>query len=80
MFENELLVKKGRPQGRQLHVMKPHEKLARQIERWHRILQPQLRDIDPHDLDLIIAALLRPRKERMQLMFLKRRKDGRYVF
>ena len=56
------------------------EKRARQIERWHKRLAPQFPEIDPHDLDLIIAALLRTRKERMQLMFLKKRKDGRYVF
>lgn len=52
----------------------------RRIERWRKILAPEFPDIDPHDLDLIIAALLRTPKERMQLMFLKRRKDGRYVF
>ncbi len=56
------------------------EKLANRIERWHKILAPQLPDIDPHDLDLIIAAQLRTPEERMQLMFLKRGKDGRYVF
>jgi hypothetical protein len=56
------------------------ESLVRKITRWHRRLAPQLPDIDPHDLDLIIAALLRPRKERMKFIFLKRRKDGRYVF
>jgi len=60
--------------------MKSPEKVARRIERWHKILGPQFPDIDPHDLDLIIAALLRSRKERMQIMFLKKRKDGRYVF
>lgn len=56
------------------------EKRARQIERWHKRLAPQFPEIDPHDLDLIIAALLRTPKERMQLMFLKKREDGRYVF
>jgi hypothetical protein len=56
------------------------EKRARQIERWHKKLAPQFPEIDPHDLDLIIAALLRTPKERMQLMFLKKREDGRYVF
>jgi hypothetical protein len=29
---------------------------------------------------LIITSLLRRPRERMQLMFLKKRKDGRYVF
>ena len=59
---------------------KSPDQLARQIERWHRRLAPEFPDIDPHDLDLMIAAMLRTRKERMQFMFLKRRKDGRYVF
>ncbi|MDZ7290600.1 MAG: hypothetical protein ONB44_03110 [candidate division KSB1 bacterium] len=56
------------------------EKLARRIERWHKRLAPQFPDIDPHDLDLIIGELLKTRKERMELMFLKRREDGVYVF
>lgn len=56
------------------------EKRVRQIERWHKILAPQLPHIDPHDLDLIIDSLLKTPKERMQLMFLKRREDGSYVF
>ena len=60
--------------------IKSAEKLARKIARCHKILAPQFPDIDPHDLDLIIAAQLRSPKERMQIMFLKRRKDGRYVF
>lgn len=66
-----ILVMKQRPRA---------EKLAREIERWHKILAPKFPHIDPHDLDLIIAAQLRTPKERMQLMFLKRRKDGSYVF
>jgi hypothetical protein len=56
------------------------EKRAHQIERWHKRLAPEFPDIAPHDLYLILAALLRTPKERMQIMFLKRRKDGRYVF
>lgn len=56
------------------------EKRARQIERWHKRLAPKFPDIAPYDLDLILAALLRTPKERMQIMFLKRRRDGRYVF
>lgn len=66
--------------SRQETSVSASEKLARQIERWHKRLAPQLPDIDSHDLDLIIAAQLRSPRERMQLMFLKRRKDGRYVF
>lgn len=56
------------------------EELACEIERWHKILAPKFPDIDPHDLDLIIAGQLRTPKERMQLMFLKKRKDGSYFF
>ncbi|MCL4705360.1 hypothetical protein KJ068_09385 [bacterium] len=56
------------------------EKRVRQVERWHKILAPKLSHIDPHDLHLIIAATLRTPSERMEYMFLKRRKDGSYVF
>lgn len=56
------------------------ERIARRIEWWRRRLSPQLPHIDLHDLDLIIAAMLRTPKERMQVMFLKRREDGSYVF
>lgn len=56
------------------------EKLARQLAYWHKRLAPKYPDIDPHDLDLIIVELLKSRKERMELMFLKRREDGVYVF
>lgn len=56
------------------------EKRVRQIVRWHKRLAPQFPDIDPHDLHLIIESLLRTRKERMEVMLLKRRKDGFYVF
>ena len=56
------------------------EARARRTERWYKRLAPQFPDIDPHDLHLIIESLLRTRKERMEVMFLKRRKDGRYVF
>jgi hypothetical protein len=56
------------------------QKRVRQIERWHKILAPKFPDIDPHDLDLIIAGLLKTPKERTQVLFLKKREDGRYVF
>jgi len=46
----------------------------------HKRLAPEFPDIDPHDLDLIIAALLRTPKERMQLMFSNKRDDGSYFF
>jgi hypothetical protein len=70
-------VSKRKPAKEQLSAAR---KRVRQIERWRERLAPQFPDIDPHDLDLIIAALLRSPRERMQIMFLKRREDGRYVF
>jgi hypothetical protein len=56
------------------------QKRLRQIERWHKILAPKLPHIDPHDLDLIIAGMLKTPKERRQVLFLKKREDGRYVY
>jgi len=56
------------------------EKRVRQIERWHKVLASKLPHIDPHDLDLIIAGMLKTPKERTQVLFLKKREDGRYVF
>jgi hypothetical protein len=70
-------VSKRKPGEEPLSVSR---KRARQIEHWRERLAPQFPDIDPHDLELIIAALLRTPRERMQMMFLKRREDGRYVF
>jgi len=61
-------------------VVSPSVKKAQQIAHWHRLLAPMFPDIDPHDLDLIIAAQLMTYKERTEIMFLKRRRDGRYVF
>ena len=56
------------------------QKRVRQVERWHKILAPKFPDIDPHDLDLIIAGMLKTPKERRQVLFLKKREDGRYVY
>lgn len=56
------------------------DQFAIQIARWRKKLAPKYPEIDPHDLDLIIAALLKTPKQRMELMFLKKRPDGRYVF
>jgi|GEM_PF-2257591 len=56
------------------------EKRVRELDIWQKRLRPQFPDIDPHDLHLIIESLLRTRKERMEVMLLKRRKDGFYVF
>lgn len=56
------------------------ERFARRVERWHKRLAPQFPEIDPHDLHLIIESLLRTRKQRMEVMLVKRREDGFYVF
>jgi len=56
------------------------KKLARRIEFWHKRLAAKFPDIDAHDLDLIIASLLKTPQERTEVMFLKRREDGLYVF
>lgn len=61
-------------------VLAAAQKRVRQIERWHKILAPKLPHIDPHDLDLIIAGMLKTPKERRQVLFLKKREDGRYVY
>jgi hypothetical protein len=59
---------------------KHSSKLAARVERLHKRLSPLFPDIDSHDLEMILTSLLRRPRERMQVMFLKRRKDGRYVF
>lgn len=56
------------------------EKFARRVARKCEVLAPRLPEIHRHDLELIVAALLRTPRERMQYMFLKRREDGSYVF
>ncbi len=58
----------------------PSSNLASRVERLHKRLSPLFPNIDPHDLEMILTSLLRRPRERMQLMFLKKRKDGRYVF
>lgn len=54
--------------------------LARQIEHRRERLAPKFPHIDPHDLDLMIAGLLKTPLQRTEVMFLKRREDGFYVF
>ena len=56
------------------------KKFAHQLEYWHKLLAPEFSDMDPHDLTLIIASLLKTPKKRTEIMFLKRREDGFYVF
>lgn len=54
--------------------------LAREVERWQNILAPKLRDVDPHDLHLILWSLLRRRYGGERRFLLRRRKEGGYVF
>jgi len=58
----------------------PSSNLASRVERLQKRLSPLFPNIDPHDLEMILTSLLRRPRERMQMMFLKKRKDGRYVF
>jgi hypothetical protein len=55
------------------------KKLARQIELWYKRLAPKFRDIDPRDLNLIIASMLKDPEKRMEVAFIKRREDGVYL-
>src|SRR5437867_11702781 len=52
--------------------------LARQIAKVCARLGPQLPELDPGDLRLIVRCLLLPPARRA--VFIVRRKDGRYVF
>ena len=66
--------------GKKRKKLTDAEKFTRRVVRRCDLLAPQFPDIDRHDLELIVAGLLRTPKQRMQHMFLKKRKDGRYVF
>ena len=55
------------------------KRLARQIELWYKRLAPKFPNIDPRDLNLIIASLLKHPEQRMEVMFIKRREDGVYL-
>jgi len=67
-------------EGSKVPKKKPSSNLASRVERLHKRLSPLFPNIDPHDLEMILTSLLRRPRERMQMMFLKKRKDGRYVF
>jgi hypothetical protein len=51
---------------------KAYSNLAARVERLQK--SPQFPNIDPHDLEMILTSLQRTRRERMQLMFLKKGK------
>jgi hypothetical protein len=55
------------------------KEFAQKLEDWHKLLAPQLPDIKPHDLNLILASMLKTPKRRMEVMFLQRREDGVYL-
>jgi hypothetical protein len=48
------------------------EKFARRVARRCDLLAPRLPHIDRHDMELIVAELLKTREERMRVMFLHR--------
>lgn len=54
------------------------DRFAREVRETCLRLSPQLPDIDPGDLRMIVRALLLPAARRA--VFVSRRKDGRYVF
>jgi hypothetical protein len=54
------------------------ELLARRVDEACAALAPQLPQIDPGDLRMIVRSLLLPPARRA--VFIHRRKDGRYVF
>jgi hypothetical protein len=54
------------------------DRFAREVRETCARLAPQLPQIDPGDLFLIVRHLLLPPERRV--VFVTRRKDGRYVF
>ncbi|OYT68751.1 MAG: hypothetical protein CFK52_14450 [Chloracidobacterium sp. CP2_5A] len=56
------------------------ESLARALARWHKRLAPRLPGMDPHDLNLILWSILRHRYGGRRRIFLRRRKEGGYVY
>lgn len=60
-------------------VVKNSAKLAREIEFWQKKLAPQLPDIDPHDLHLILWSLLRRKYGWNRRYLLRKRSGGGYV-
>jgi hypothetical protein len=54
------------------------ERFARQVQEVSARLSPQLPEVDPGDLRMIVRCLLLPPLRRA--VFIARRRDGRYVF
>lgn len=55
------------------------EELAREVQRLYEKLRPELPDIPPGDLILILQSVLRPPGSGRRY-FLKRQPEGGYVF
>ncbi|MDZ7363679.1 MAG: hypothetical protein ONB46_23625 [candidate division KSB1 bacterium] len=55
------------------------EEFAQKLEYWHKRLAPEMPNIDPHNLNLIIASMLKTPEQRMEIMLLHRREDGVYL-
>jgi hypothetical protein len=71
--------KSGRSQSASNKRLAASKKFAQKLEYWHKRLAPEFPDIDPHDLNLIIASMLKTPEQRVEIMFLKRREDGVYL-
>lgn len=54
-----------------------NERLARRIKTWRKRIEREVAGIDPHDLELILWSLLRPKKDRR--FFIREVKKGMYV-
>ena len=60
-------------------AVRKSEKLTHEIEAWQQKLVPRLRDIDPHDLHLILWSILRHKYGGHYHFLLKKRANGTYV-
>jgi hypothetical protein len=54
------------------------ENWLQQVDLWHRRLEPQFPDIDPHDLRMILRSLFQPPSVKRRWL-LRKTEDGRYV-
>ena len=54
------------------------ERWVEQIDAWQRKLELRFRDVEPHDLRMILRALLQP-KSVPRRWLLRKTEDGRYV-
>jgi hypothetical protein len=78
-------MEKSKQQNSEIEQSAPNKRLAaseefaQKLEYWHKLLAPELPDIDPHDLNLIVASMLKTTEQFREIMFLKRREDGVYL-